>query len=36
MDLCLSDLNGKEIVGIFYEEELQKSNQKEFQIEKYL
>ena len=30
------DLNGEEIVGIFYEKELQKTNQKEFRIEKIL
>ena len=29
-----SDLNGEEIVGSFYEKELQKTNQKEFRIEK--
>ena len=29
----ISDLNGEEIVGIFYEKELQKTNQKEFRIE---
>ena len=30
------DLNGKEIVGTFYEKELQKTNQQEFRIEKLL
>ena len=30
----ISDLNGKEIIGRFYEKELQKTNQKEFRIEK--
>ena len=30
----ISDLKGKEIVGTFYEKELQKTNQKEFRIEK--
>ena len=30
----ISDLNGKKIVGIFYEKELRKTNQKEFRIEK--
>ena len=30
----ISDLNGEEIVGIFYEEELQKTNQKEFRIKR--
>ena len=28
-----NDLNGEEIVGTFYEKELQKTNQKEFGIE---
>ena len=32
----ISDLNGEEIVGRFYEKELQKTNQKEFRIEKKL
>ena len=32
----ISDLNGEEIVGHFYEKELQKSNQKEFRIEKVI
>ena len=30
----ISDLIGKEIVGTFYEKELQKTNQKEFRVEK--
>ena len=30
----ISDLNGEEITGSFYEKELQKINQKEFRIEK--
>ena len=30
----ISDLNGEEIVGTFYEKELQKINQKEFRTEK--
>ena len=30
----ISDLNGEEFVGSFYEKELQKTNQKEFRIEK--
>ena len=30
----VSDLNGEEITGSFYEKELQKTNQKEFRIEK--
>ena len=29
----ISDLNGEEIFGTFYEKELQKTNQKEFRIE---
>ena len=32
----ISDLNGEEIIGTFYEKELQKTNQKEFRIEKVL
>ena len=32
----ISDLNGEEVVGSFYEKELQKTNQKEFRIEKML
>ena len=32
----VSDLNGEEITGSFYEKELQKTNQKEFRIEKIL
>ena len=31
-----NDLNGEEIIGSFYEKELQKTNQKEFRIEKLL
>ena len=30
------DLNGEEIIRSFYEKELQKTNQKEFKIEKVL
>ena len=30
----INDLNGGEISGKFYEKELQKTNQKEFRIEK--
>ena len=30
----LNDLNGEEIIGTFYEKELQKTNEKEFRIEK--
>ena len=33
---AISDLNGEEIVGSFYEKELQKTNQKEFGIEKVI
>ena len=32
----ISDLNGEEIVGSFYEKELQKTNKKEFRIEKVI
>ena len=32
----INDLNGEEITGTFYEKELQKTNQKEFRIEKIL
>ena len=32
----INDLNGEEIIGSFYEKELQKINQKEFRIEKVL
>ena len=32
----ISDLNGEEIVGSFYEKELQKTNKKEFRIEKMI
>ena len=32
----INDLNGEEITGTFYEKELQKTNQKEFRIEKVL
>ena len=32
----INDLNGEEIIGILYEKELLKSNQKEFRIEKVL
>ena len=30
----INDLNGEEIAGNFYEKELQKTNEKEFRIEK--
>ena len=36
MDKCYNDLNGEEIVGTFYENELQKTNQKEFRTEKVI
>ena len=32
----INDLNGEEIIGIFYEKELQKTNQKEFRREKVI
>ena len=32
----LSDLNGEEIVGRFYEKELQKTNENEFRVEKVI
>ena len=32
----ISDLNGEKIMGSFYEKELQKTNQKEFRIEKVI
>ena len=32
----ISDLNGEKVIGKFYEKELQKTNQKEFRIEKVL
>ena len=32
----INDLNGEEIIGTFYEEELQKTNKKEFRIEEVL
>ena len=33
---AINDLNSEEIVGSFYEKELQKTNQKEFRIEKVI
>ena len=36
MDLLISDLNGEEIAGIFYEKELQKTNSVKFRIEKVI
>ena len=32
----INDLNGEEIIGIFDEKELQKTNQKKFRIEKII
>ena len=32
----ISDLNGKQIIGTFYEKELQKTNQQKFRIEKVI
>ena len=32
----INDLNGEEIAGIFYKNELQKTNQKNFKIEKVI
>ena len=32
----INDFNGDEIIGIFYEKELQKTNQQEFRIEKVI
>ena len=32
----MDDLNGEEIIGTFYEKELQKTNQQEFRIEKVI
>ena len=32
----INDLNGGKVIGTFYEKELQKTNQKEFRIEKVL
>ena len=32
----INDLNGEEIIGTFYTKELQKTNKKEFQIEKVI
>ena len=32
----ISDLNGEEIVEMFYEKELQKTNQKLFRVEKVI
>ena len=32
----ISDFNVEEIVGIFYKKELEKTNQKEFRVEKVI
>ena len=32
----MSDLNGEEIAGTFFEKELEKTNQKEFKVEKVI
>ena len=32
----INDLNGEEIIGSFYEKELEKTNQQEFRIEKVI
>ena len=32
----INDLNGEEIIGTFYEKQLQKTNQQEFGIEKVI
>ena len=32
----INDLNGQKITGTFYEKELQRTNQKEFRIEKVI
>ena len=32
----IDDLSGEEIIGTFYEKELQKTNQEEFRIEKVI
>ena len=32
----ISDINGEEIAGTFYKKELQKTNQKEFGVEKVI
>ena len=34
MKYVINDLNGEEIIGTFYEKELQETTQKEFRIEK--
>ena len=36
MLININDLNGEEIIGVFYEKELQKTNQREFTIKKVI
>ena len=36
ISMVKNDLNGEEIVGTFYEKEVQKTNQQEFRIEKVI
>ena len=36
INYVMSALNGEEVVGTFYEEEFQKTNQKEFRVEKVI
>ena len=36
MIYVISDLNGEEIIGAFYEKKLQKTNQEKFRIEKVI
>ena len=36
MENVITDLKGEEIVGTFYEKELQKTSQKEFRVEKII
>ena len=36
MDICINNLQGEEIFGTFYKKESQKTNQREFRIEKVI
>ena len=36
MDICYNDLDGEQIIGTFYEKELQGTNQRKFRVEKVL
>ena len=36
MNICLKWFNGDEIIGTFYEKDIQKTNQQEFKIEKVI